>query len=125
MKQYRKNVFFVSGKIKTKDRIEIKKKLEELDDAIVLASYKTFGTGVSINNLHNAIFAQGYKGRVRILQAIGRTLRLHKSKTHVTICDICDTFEKNKKSFSMKHFRERFKMYQENKFNVEIKEINL
>ncbi len=125
IKKHKKNVFFVHGKIKTAERIKIRKAMETYNDAVVIASYKTFGTGVSINNLHNAIFAQGYKGKVRVLQAIGRTLRLHESKKYVTLYDICDTFESKKFSYSMKHFKQRHKMYAENKFKFKLRQITL
>ena len=49
--------------------------LNAKSDAIIIASYGVFSTGINIKNLHNVIFASPSKSRVRNLQSIGRVLR--------------------------------------------------
>ena len=46
------------------------------ENAIIIASYGTFSTGVNIRNLHNIVFSSPSKSRIRNLQSIGRGLRM-------------------------------------------------
>ena len=70
-----RKVFFVHGGTETEDREKIREIMEKENDAIIVASYGTFSTGINIRNLHNIIFASPSKSRVRSLQSIGRGLR--------------------------------------------------
>ena len=69
-----RKVFLVHGGVETKDREEIRSITEDEDNAIIVASYGTFSTGINIKRLHNIIFASPSKSRVRNLQSIGRVL---------------------------------------------------
>lgn len=81
-------------------------------------------TGVSIKNLHNIIFAINGKSAIRVIQSIGRALRLHDSKEKATIYDIVDNLSIRKhQNFAVKHFLERVKVYNEQQFNYKIKNI--
>jgi superfamily II DNA or RNA helicase len=93
-----------------------------------VASYGTFSTGVNIRNLHNVIFASPSKSRVRNLQSIGRGLRLGENKSEATLFDIADDLRAGKDSnFTLQHFIERVKIYDDEKFeykfyNIELKD---
>src|SRR5690606_15720462 len=69
-----RNVYFVSGKTAADDREMIRKIVEKDDNAIIVASYGTFSTGINIKRLHNAIAAHPTKSIIRLLQSIGRIL---------------------------------------------------
>ena len=100
---------------------EIKEK-----DAIIVASYGTFSTGVNIRNLHNIIFASPSKSRVRNLQSIGRGLRLGDDKEEATLFDISDDFRIGKfANYTLKHFVDRVKIYDDEKFNYKFYNIEL
>ena len=71
-----KQVFYVHGGVDTEEREKIRELTEKADNAIIVASYGTFSTGINIRNLHNIIFASPSKSRIRNLQSIGRGLRL-------------------------------------------------
>ena len=76
--------------------------VEKEKDAIIVASYGTFSTGVNIKNLHNIIFASPSKSRVRNLQSIGRGLRLGDNKVDATLYDIADDMTwKSKENFTL------------------------
>ena len=95
-------------------------------DAIIVASYGTFSTGVNIRNLHNIIFASPSKSRVRNLQSIGRGLRLGENKEQAVLFDVADDFRIGKfANFTLKHFAERVKIYDEEKFNYKFYNIEL
>jgi superfamily II DNA or RNA helicase len=121
-----RNVFFVSGEVSGDDREGIRKIVEEESNAIIVASFGTFSTGVNIRNLHNIIFASPSKSRIRNLQSIGRGLRKSESKTSSTLYDIADDMSwKNKKNYTLLHFMERIKTYNEEKFEYKIYKVGI
>jgi superfamily II DNA or RNA helicase len=100
--------------------------METENDAIVVASFGTFSTGINIRNLHNIIFASPSKSRVRNLQSIGRGLRQSAGKKMATLYDIADDLRHKKHmNFTLQHFVERVKIYNEEKFPFKIYNIGL
>lgn len=121
-----RKVFFVHGNTDTQDREDIRKIMETEQNAIVVASFGTFSTGINIRNLHNIIFASPSKGRVRNLQSIGRGLRKSDGKELATLYDIADDLRwKDKMNFTLKHFVARIKIYTGEKFPFKIYKIGL
>jgi superfamily II DNA or RNA helicase len=121
-----RKVFFVHGGTDTDDREAIRKIMETEKDAIVVASFGTFSTGINIRNLHNIIFASPSKSRVRSLQSIGRGLRQAEGKEMATLFDIADDLRyKKNMNFTLRHFVERVKIYTEEKFKYKMYNINL
>jgi len=91
-----------------------------------VASYGVFSTGINIRNLHNVVFASPSKSRIRNLQSIGRVLRRGKDKTKAMLYDISDDCTHNsQKNYTLNHLIERIKIYNEEKFNYEIVNVNL
>ena len=121
-----RKVFFVHGGVEANEREEIREITEQQNNAIIVASYGTFSTGINIKNLHNVIFASPSKSRVRNLQSIGRVLRKGDRKTSATLYDIADdTTYKSQKNYTLNHLIERVKIYNEENFNYEIVPINM
>ena len=121
-----RKVFFVHGGTETEDREEIRRIMENEDDAIVVASYGTFSTGINIRNLHNIIFAFPYKAKIKNLQSIGRGLRKGKNKEKAVLYDIADDIRHGKyMNHTLKHFVERVKTYTQEKFPFKIYKIKL
>ena len=121
-----RNVFFVHGGVEANEREEIRAITEQQNNAIIVASYGTFSTGINIKNLHNVIFASPSKSRVRNLQSIGRVLRKGDRKTSATLYDIADdTTYKSQKNYTLNHLIERVKIYNEENFNYEIVPITM
>lgn len=121
-----RKVFFVYGGTEVDQREEIRKIAETNDNIIIIASYGTFSTGINIRNLHNVIFASPSKSRVRNLQSIGRGLRKSENKNDATLFDIADDFRIGKfTNFTLQHFTERVKIYNEEKFDYKFYNINL
>lgn len=120
-----KKIHFVSGQIDGAERERIRREVETGDNHIILASYGTYAQGINIRRLHNIVFATSYKSRIKNLQSIGRGLRLHDNKDKVILYDIVDDCStKSKKNFSVKHFIERMAIYNEEKFDFKIHNIN-
>lgn len=121
-----RKVFFVHGGTDTEDREEIRRIMEIENDAIVVASFGTFSTGINIRNLHNIIFASPSKSRIRNLQSIGRGLRQSEGKEIATLYDIADDLRVGKHmNFTLRHFVERVKIYNEERFPFKIYKIGL
>ena len=116
-----RNVFFVHGGVDTQDREKVREITEQENNAIIVASYGTFSTGINIKNLHNIIFASPSKSRIRNLQSIGRVLRKGNQKSKATLYDIADDIStKSRKNYTLNHLIERIKMYNEENFNYDI-----
>ena len=121
-----RKVFFVHGGVDATDREEIRSLTERESNAIIVASYGTFSTGINIRNLHNIIFASPSKSRIRNLQSIGRALRKGDNKEIATLYDISDDLSyKSWHNYTIKHFAERVKMYNEEEFDYKIYNIRV
>ena len=125
-KRVDRKVFFVHGGVNAEERELIREITERENNAIIVASYGTFSTGINIKNLHNVIFASPSKSRIRNLQSIGRVLRKGNNKVKATLYDISDDCTHNsRKNYTLNHFIERIKIYNEENFNYEIITVQL
>ena len=121
-----RKVFYVHGGVEAQEREKVRTITENESNAIIVASYGTFSTGINIKNLHNVIFASPSKSRIRNLQSIGRVLRKGDKKSKAVLYDIADDISyKSRKNYTLNHLVERIKIYNEEKFNYEIIQINL
>jgi len=113
-----KQVFFIRGEVEVTERERIRQLIEENDNVIVVAISKIFSTGINIKNLHFIIFACGGKAKIKIVQSIGRGLRLHKNKNKLIIFDIADNYK-----YSSNHLEKRMQLYEKEHIKFAIKEI--
>ena len=121
-----RKTFFVFGGTETEVREQIRAIAETERDAIIVASYGVFSTGINIRNLHNIVFASPSKSRIRNLQSIGRGLRLSDTTDKTTLYDIADDLRwKNRKNYAYRHHEDRMKIYEEEKFPYKIHNILL
>ena len=121
-----RKIFFIHGGVDAVEREEARKICEQENNAIILASYGTFSTGINIRNLHNVIFASPSKSRVRNLQSIGRVLRKGDNKAQAVLYDIADDRSRGSRhNYTLRHLIERLKIYEEEKFDYEITKVNL
>jgi superfamily II DNA or RNA helicase len=121
-----KKVFFIYGGVNVEDREEVRAIAEKENNAIIVASYGTFSTGINIKNLHNIVFASPSKSRIRNLQSIGRVLRKGDNKTKATLYDLADDISyKSRKNYTLNHMIERVKIYSEENFNYDIVNVTL
>lgn len=123
-----KEFFYIDGGISGKKREIIKKEMENTDGKVkvLVASFGTLSTGVSINAIFNVIFADSFKSEQVIIQSIGRALRLHSDKQRAMIFDIVDIFSENETSnILFKHYKEREKFYIKRQYPFKTLKINL
>lgn len=116
-----RKIFFVYGGTETTDREAIRHITDSEDDAIIIASFGTFSTGINIPSLENVIFASPSKSKIRNLQSIGRGLRLKEGKTTCNLYDLADDLHwKSWKNHTLSHAAERYKTYAEEEFKLKI-----
>ena len=121
-----RKVFFVFGGVGANEREEIRAITEKEKDAIIVASYGTFSTGINIRNLHNIIFASPSKSKIRNLQSIGRGLRLGDNKEEAQLFDISDDMSwKQHRNYTLEHAVERIKTYNEEKFKYKTVKVSI
>lgn len=121
-----KNVYYVDGATSTEQRDDYFNAMRNNDNCVLVASFGTLSTGVSINQIYNIFFVESYKSDKIIRQSIGRGMRKQEGKDRVTIIDFVDDFSfKNNKNYLLKHGEERMKTYEEQHFPYKVWEVNL
>lgn len=103
-----KKVFYIDGSIDVKERENIRNEFEQTDGNLLIAQSATFATGINIKRLTNLVFLTSSKSFSRVIQSIGRTLRLHESKTEAHLIDVSWNFK-----YSQKHLNERLEIYKQ------------
>ena len=125
-KEANRKCFFVFGGVAAEEREKVREITESEDNAIIIASYGTFSTGINIKRLHNIIFASPSKSRIRNLQSIGRVLRKGDGKIKAILYDIADDITYgSSRNYTMNHLMERIKIYNEENFDYEMLTIPL
>ena len=100
--------------------------VEEGENVIVVASYGVFSTGINIKRLHNIVFGSPYKSQIKVLQSIGRGLRVADDKQQLNVFDIIDDLSYNgRDNYTLKHFGERINIYNEQGFDYDIIPVKL
>lgn len=129
LKEYFKddpNCYIVTGAMKTEEREKVRKIAEKTDNVTIIATYGVFSTGINIRNLQNVIFATSSKSQIRVLQSIGRGLRKDGKNNKLKLIDIVDDFSyKKRKNYLVRHFFERIKIYESQKFQYKIFNIKI
>ncbi len=121
-----RKVFFIHGGTDVEDREQIRRIVESEQSAIIVGSVGVLSTGTNIVALDNVIFASPSKSKIRNLQSIGRGLRVSDTKKSATLYDIADDFSwKSRENFTLKHFFERIKTYNEEQFKFKIYKISM
>src|SRR6056300_966667 len=121
-----RRLFYVSGEVKANDREAIRKIVESQSNSITLASLGTFSTGINIRNIHNVVFASPSKSQIRVLQSIGRGLRISDDGSTTRLYDIADDLRyEGKPNFTLRHSAERIKIYKSEQFNYKINQVGM
>jgi superfamily II DNA or RNA helicase len=114
-----KQVYFVHGDVEVEEREKIRQLMETTDNVVCVAISKIFSTGINIKNLHYIVFAAIGKAKIKIIQSIGRSLRLHANKKQAVIFDIGDNLR-----YGKSHLTERLDLYTKEAINYVAIEIN-
>jgi len=110
---------FVSGKMKSKDRKDEYKEVQDVDGKIIIATYGVASTGINIVRIFNLVLFEAGKSFVRVIQSIGRGIRVAPDKSHVNVYDICSNCK-----YSKKHLTKRKSFYKEAEYPFSVKKVD-
>lgn len=113
----------IHGNVSGRDNI-IKEMKETENGFVLIGTYGTMSTGVSIPNMESVFFVDGGKSDIRIRQSIGRGIRLS-PKTGKTHCEIFDFVDTMIGCSFKKHGKERLQIYKEQKLDYKITNVTL
>lgn len=116
-----KDIRIIHGNVSGRDNI-IQDMKDSQQDFILIGTYGTMSTGVSIKNIEQIYFIDGGKSEIRIRQSIGRGIRLNLNKQY---CDVFDFWDNMPTSAFNNHAKERMKIYKEQKLDFIITETNI
>jgi superfamily II DNA or RNA helicase len=123
---YNKEAFYVDGDTDESLREEYKTRMSTGENKVLVATFGTFATGISINNLHNIFLVESYKSEVLIKQSLGRGMRKMEGKEKVNIIDFVDDFSSPKYvNYLMKHGDARIQIYKNENFQYKIFKVKL
>lgn len=89
-----RHIDVITGSVSPKKREQIKQMLKDNNDCILIASYGTLSTGITLANLCFGVLFESFKSEVINMQSIGRGLGLSDLKDEFILYDIIDCFEK-------------------------------
>ena len=124
-----KQIFYIDGGTSQDKRDYYKSELKEGTGKIMVASFGTLSTGISIKNIHTIFFTESYKSERVIKQSIGRGMRQLEGKQKVTIIDFIDDFSlgkdnRTKNNYLLNHGKERMRIYKKDYIPENIKVYN-
>ena len=117
----RRPLYFFHGGVKVDAREDFRRMMEGDINAVAVASYGTFSQGVNVKAIHNIIFASPYKSYIKVVQSIGRGLRLARNKNNVVLYDVIDELcppTGKGRNYAWKHWKARLETYGDEDFSV-------
>ena len=121
-----KVTFYVDGTVSKEHRDYYKKEMEAGENRVLIASFTTFSTGISIKNIHNIVFVESYKSEIIVKQSIGRGMRQIAGKESFNIIDIVDDLTyKGNANYLYKHAKARLEFYKQYSSDIKIHKIAL
>ena len=122
-KTSKRPVYYVSGAVDADERERIRQ-VANKEDCIIVATFATMAVGVNLPSIRHVIFGCPSKSAITVLQSIGRGLRLHEGKTHMTLWDIIDDLRyKKAENYAYQHGIERLTIYRKEKFDISVNEL--
>ena len=109
---------FVQGSMKSDDRKTAYKEINEATNSITIATYGVAAVGINIPRIFNMVLLEPGKSFVRVIQSIGRGVRVAKDKDFVQIWDITSRCK-----FSKRHLTERKKFYKDAEYPFSIEKV--
>ncbi len=102
---------FLQGKDSMKERKKVYDAFKTEENLIVIATVQIASTGLDIPRIFNMVCIDFGKSFIRVIQSIGRSLRLANDKDKAHFTDICSNLK-----YGKKHVRERMKYYKEARY---------
>jgi len=110
---------FVSGRMKSKDRKAEYDEVQEVDGKVIIATYGVASTGINIVRIFHLFLFEAGKSFTRVIQSIGRGIRVAEDKDFANIYDICSNCK-----FSKRHLTKRKKFYAEAEYPYTVEKVD-
>jgi len=110
---------FVKGDVKLNDRKTAYDDINEGYNRVVIATYGVASVGINIPRIFNLVLLEPGKSFVRVIQSIGRGVRMSHDKDFVQIWDITSTCK-----YAKRHLTQRKKFYSEAQYPFTIEKID-
>jgi len=111
-------IVFVHGATKTEKRKEHYDEVANASDMVIVATYGVAAVGINIPRIFNLVLIEPGKSFVRVVQSIGRGVRVAEDKDFVQIYDITSSCK-----FAKRHLTQRKKFYREQEFPFKVEKI--
>ena len=109
-----REIIFIYGATDKDVREAWRKEMENRKDIVLIATSQLLSTGTNIPSLKHLVLVSPYKSKIRVLQSVGRTLRLHADKTEgAYVYDIVDETK-----YLHDHGVKRLRYYASERFNI-------
>jgi type I site-specific restriction endonuclease len=122
-----RHIDVITGAVGSNKRDEIKQMLKDNNDCILIASYGTLSTGITLSNLCYGVLFESFKSNVINMQSIGRGLGLKNNSENIFyLYDIIDCFDK--KILSNKIYLQgvaKIKKYKEEQYPYKIIDVTI
>ena len=110
---------FVAGEMKLADRKDEYDEIKTSDGKMIIATYGVAAVGINIPRIFNLVLIEPGKSFVRVIQSIGRGVRIAEDKDFVQIWDITSTCK-----YAKRHLTERKKFYRDAKYPFHITKVD-
>lgn len=110
---------FISGRVKSAKRREEYKEVQTATNKVIIATYGIASTGLNINRLFNMVLIEPGKSFIRVIQSIGRGMRVADDKDFVNVYDLASTCK-----FAKRHLTARKRFYRESKYPFFLEKVN-
>jgi len=111
-------VSVITGSVKVDDRKKEYNDVAETNDKIIIATYGVAAVGINIPRIFNLVLIEPGKSFVRVIQSIGRSLRIADDKNYANIYDITSNCK-----FAKRHLTKRKQFYREAEYDFTIEKI--
>ena len=119
LQEYIPNSVFLSGNVKSKDRKVEYDEVKEVNNKVIIATYGIASTGTNIPRIFNLVLVEPGKSFVRVIQSIGRGLRVTPDKDFVNVYDITSNSK-----YSKRHLTKRKGFYKEKGYEYNVVKVN-
>lgn len=120
LKQQNIDVIYIAASMSAKKRQAQYKSITDDTNKVLISTVALAAVGIDVPSLNKIVLVDNGKSFQKVIQAIGRGLRLSKNKTKVDIIDIGSDIGSSKN-----HIKERIKYYKEQGHKCQILEVQI
>lgn len=102
---------FISGSNNSKQRVTEYDRINDEDNAIVIATSGIVAVGINIPRIFNLVMIEPGKSFIKVIQTIGRGVRKAEDKDHVEVWDFTSSMK-----YSKRHLAKRKAFYKKKEF---------